>query len=147
MKAVKRSELSREEQECLIQVEASLINSHSPYSGFCVGAGLLLDGGQTVVGVNYESASYGLTLCAERSAIARAQVEGLAARTTGLVLSARHADPGKAPFSLTPCGACRQWIAELSNRLGRDFPVYCFWQGQETGLQDSAQNLLPQAFL
>lgn len=147
MKALKRTELSPAEQECLDKVEAALGNSHSPYSGLCVGAGLLLEDGQAIVGINYESASYGLTLCAERTAIAQAQSMGVAIKTVGLVISARHADEAKAPFNLTPCGACRQWIAELSTRIGRDFPVYCFWQGQQSGLQGSAQNLLPEAFL
>jgi cytidine deaminase len=147
MNGVKRTELPQEVREGLAKVEAALSNSHCPYSGLCVGAGLLLDNGDTVVGVNYESASYGLTLCAERTAIARAQTDGLASKTMGIVISARHTDSDKAPFNLTPCGACRQWIAELSQRIGRDFPVYCFWEGKESGLQDAAQNLLPKAFL
>ncbi|MEX0323590.1 MAG: cytidine deaminase [Puniceicoccaceae bacterium] len=147
MKPVKRSELSTAEQDCLVQVEAALGNSYSPYSGLCVGAGILLEDGKIVVGINYESASYGLTLCAERTAIARAQAQGVALDTVGMIISARHSDAAKAPFNLTPCGACRQWIAELSKRTGRDFPVTCFWDGEESGLQGSAQNLLPEAFL
>jgi cytidine deaminase len=147
MIAVNRSELPEGERQSLAVVESCLSNSHCPHSGLCVAAGLILEDGRVVTGVNYESASYGLTLCAERTAIARAQAEGSLQGTTALIISARYADSGGEPFQLTPCGACRQWLAELSQRLGKDFPVYCFWDGIESGLQDSAQNLLPKAFL
>ena len=107
-----------------------------------MGAGLLLDNGKTVLGVNYESASYGLTMCAERTAIARAQADGLAPRTIGIVISARHPDSDKAPFNLTPCGACRQVISEFA---AHDIPIYI---GDEQGnsRETSLYTLLPEHF-
>ena len=146
MKNVNREELSPPQQAALREVEAILGRSHNPYSGLCVGAGLVLQDGEVLTGVNYESASYGLTLCAERTAIARAQTENRLGEIECLVLAARRRSSDAEEAPLTPCGACRQWLAELAARLGRDIPVYTFWAGAKGGLQGSAKALLPEAF-
>ena len=147
MKEVARIELETSIREGLEKVETVLANSHCPHSGLSVAAGLVLASGEIVLGINYESASYGLTLCAERTALAKAQSDGTILEATSLILAANceASDPSHPP--LTPCGACRQWLAELSERLGRDFPVYSFWKGGSTGLHTTAQELLPKPFL
>lgn len=146
MEAIRRSQLAREIFDALEITEAKLPDSHCPHSGLRVAAGLVLDEGEVITGVNYESDSYGLTLCAERSAMARAQSEGTISRGTALVLVASWRDPRVTAEPLAPCGACRQWLAELAGRLGRDLPVYSFWSSGENGLQSSALALLPHAF-
>ncbi len=148
MKGTNRTRLSRREQDALAAAESVLARSHAPYSRLRVAAALIIAGAEPVLGINYESASYGLTLCAERAAIARAQSEGKVEEARGLVLTTR-ADPGGPDFAapLTPCGACRQWIAELSARIGRDFPVLTFLCGEEAGLRTTARELLPDAFI
>jgi cytidine deaminase len=80
--------------------------AHAPYSRFSVGAAVLDERGRVHVGCNLENASYGLTVCAERNAIAAAVAAG--ARRIRAVAVASGARP---PAS--PCGACRQVIAEL----------------------------------
>lgn len=80
--------------------------AHAPYSKFAVGAAVLDERGRVSVGCNLENASYGLTVCAERNAIAAAVAAG--ARRIRAVAVATGASP---PAS--PCGACRQVIAEL----------------------------------
>src|SRR5687768_16262203 len=80
---------------------AARLRAHALYSGFQVGAALLTADGAIVEGCNVESASYGLTLCAERVAASRAIVEG----HTSFVAIAVIAD---SPSPVTPCGACRQ---------------------------------------
>lgn len=147
MKMILRSRLPDGLEEAVSVTESSLPNSHCPHSGLSVAAGLVLDDGSVATGVNYESDSYGLTLCAERAVLARAQAEQSLSRTRCLVLAARWRDrPEVVAEPLSPCGACRQWLAELSVRLGRDFPVYSFWAGSEQGLEFSARSLLPAAF-
>lgn len=143
--------LSRKELEAPIlpaleSAESVLFRSHCPHSGLQVAAGLVLEDGSVVHGTNYESASYGLTLCAERSALARAQAEGRIGKATALVLTARWKVDGKAPAPLSPCGACRQWLAELSVRLGRDLTIFAFWEKAARGRRWSARGLLPEAF-
>lgn len=86
------------------------LRAHAPYSGFRVGAALLTSDGAVVAGCNVESASYGLTLCAERVAAARAVAEG----RRGFVAIAVVAD---GPTPVPPCGACRQFLFDLAPDL------------------------------
>lgn len=146
MQPIRRTDLPAHLLHALQLTEVQLGRSYSPHSGLCVAAGLWGPEGMIITGVNYECDSYGLTLCAERTALARAQVEGSISQVTGLMLSACWRT-GAAPCGpLTPCGACRQWLAELAHRLGRDLPVHSFWYGQEEGLISSALALMPGAF-
>jgi cytidine deaminase len=146
MEPVERKALSPTLHPALIAAEAALDNAWCPHSGLCVAAGLLTHSGQVITGVNYESDSYGLTLCAERTALARAQAEGLIGDSQALMLVARWKSSSSSAVPLTPCGACRQWLAELSLRLNHDLPIYSFWAGCETGTKTSALNLMPGAF-
>jgi len=83
-------------------------HSYSPYSGFRVGSALLLDNGEVVTGTNVENVSYGLTICAERSALVRAVAQfGSEIR----VVAAAIVNLNDAPSP--PCGACRQVLAEF----------------------------------
>lgn len=91
-------------------------NAFVPYSKFKVGASLLTKDGRIFIGSNMESASYGLTLCAERNCIFGAYARGV--RKNDIVAFAVVADTN-GPVS--PCGACRQVIAEYINK---DVPIY-----------------------
>jgi len=82
--------------------------AYAPYSRFRVGAAVLAEDGQVFVGCNVENSSFGLTVCAERNAVAAAIVAG--ARPTAVAVVASG--------SLTaPCGACRQVLSEFSERM------------------------------
>ena len=85
-------------------------NAHAPYSGFPVGAALLSRDGRVFVGSNVENASYGLSVCAERNAIARAVVEGV--RDFAMMAVVTDSDE-----PTMPCGVCRQVIWEFSHDL------------------------------
>jgi cytidine deaminase len=83
-------------------------NSYSPYSGFKVGAALRLASGEIVTGTNVENVSYGLTICAERSALVRAVSEfGPGIRVAAVAVANLNDSPSP------PCGACRQVLAEF----------------------------------
>jgi len=83
-------------------------HAHAPYSRFAVGAAVRDEHGRVHVGCNVENASYGLTICAERNAVAAAVAAGArAVRAVAVVTPTRP--PG------SPCGACRQVLAELGN--------------------------------
>jgi cytidine deaminase len=86
--------------------------AHCPYSHFRVGAAVVA-GGKTYVGVNIEISSYGLTLCAERSALAAAVSDG-AGPITQVAVACIDAPQGAPLYERTPCGACRQWVADLA---------------------------------
>lgn len=83
--------------------------SVSPYSKFKVGAALLTKDGEIVLGANVESASYGLTCCAERVAL-------FSALTSGKKNFAAIAVVARAPGGPMPCGACRQLLAEYASK-------------------------------
>jgi len=84
-------------------------HSYSPYSKFRVGAALRLTNGEIVTGTNVESASYGLTICAERAALVRAISElGPEIRIGAVAVANLN---GKAS---PPCGACRQMLSEFA---------------------------------
>src|SRR5450759_4088325 len=98
--------------ELLAAAREAASRAHCPYSHFRVGAALLA-GGKLYTGVNIEISSYGLTLCAERSALAAALSAG--AGPTTHVAVACIVTPAAAPLNQrTPCGACRQWLADLA---------------------------------
>lgn len=82
-------------------------NAYAPYSDFQVGAALLLDDGSVVTGCNVENASYGLAICAERTACTRMVVEGGARRIVKAAVIGLKAKP------CFPCGACRQVLNEF----------------------------------
>ncbi len=108
-------------------------HAYCPYSRFRVGAALEAADGRVFVGTNVESASYGLTICAERMAVGAAVAGG--AREFRRILVATDVDP---PAS--PCGACRQLLAEF----GLDLEVIAV--GPETERRWTLRDLLPDAF-
>ena len=126
--------------------EAASAQAYAPYSHFHVGAALAFADGSVVTGCNVENASYGLTLCAETVAAARAMNEG---RRGGLIAVAivggsTASDAGAAQSPVTPCGRCRQVLAELASLDGTDPVVWCGGGKEVLELRLSA--LLPYAF-
>lgn len=112
--------------------------SYSPYSNFAVGAALLFVDGTVVTGTNVENASYGLALCAETVAVARAMANG----TRGGLAKVAVTGPGREP--ITPCGRCRQVLNELAQLGGTDPEVICVGGDEVHRVALSA--LLPHAF-
>ena len=121
----------------LDMARAAAGNSYSPYSSFKVGAALQLATGEVVTGTNVENASFGLTICAERTALVRAIAEyGPAIR----VVAVGVVNLNNAPSP--PCGACRQMLAEFA---ARETPVsFPAAQGMVTM---PLSDLLPLAFV
>ena len=102
--------------------------SYSPYSRFAVGAALQVSSGQIFTGTNVENISFGLTLCAERAAVAAA----IAAGESDFRLLALLADSAE---PVVPCGACRQVLAEFNPSL-RIVSVTVSGKQKEESLQD-----------
>ncbi len=109
------------------------LNAYCPYSRFPVGAAVLTESGEIYAGANVENASYGLTLCAERNAVAQAIAAG-----NRQILAVAVFTPTPSPTP--PCGACRQVIAEF----GSQADVFGFSNGPEV-FHARLDRLLPEA--
>lgn len=111
--------------------------SYSPYSKYPVGAAVLAESGRIYTGCNIENSSYGLTNCAERTAIFKAVSEG-EKKLLAIAIAAKAS---------TPCGACRQVMSEFASA---DMPVYLVNMDEKTGKNEIIETtlgaLLPLSF-
>jgi len=115
--------------------QKAMKNAHAPYSGFYVGAAILLTNGKVFSGCNVENASYGMTNCAERTAIFSAVAE------LGPKIEIRAVAVANAKgVPCAPCGACRQVIYEF----GPEATIY--FEGAEGPKQAHIAELLPEGF-
>ena len=119
-------------QRLAAAARAAVTASYSPYSRFRVGAALLCADGAVVTGVNVENRSYGLTLCAERSAVVAAVSAG---HRSVLAVAVFTPDSAQA---VAPCGACRQVLSEFA---GPQTPVLMSGSGEDR--ECSLGELLP----
>jgi len=90
------------DNDLLAHADAVSERAYAPYSRFSVGCAILARDGRVLEGVNVENAAYPLGICAERTAFARAIVEGY-----------RPGDFVVAAITASPCGGCRQWLVEM----------------------------------
>src|SRR6202047_5230921 len=131
-----KKSLSDSVREKLEQAAVKVMkNAHAPYSKFQVGAAILLTNGKMFTGCNVENASYGMTNCAERTAIFSAVAQlGPKIEVRAVSVVNDHGVP------CSPCGACRQVIYEF----GPDATV--FFQGAKGPRQAHITELLPEGF-
>jgi cytidine deaminase len=113
-------------------------HAYAPYSQFRVGAALLFADGAVVSAANVENASYGLSLCAETVAVARALADGRRGGLVAVAVSAADAD------IISPCGRCRQVLTELAGLDGSDPLV--LGEGRGGTREWHLSQLLPEAF-
>lgn len=108
-------------------------SAYAPYSHFRVGAALLLDNGDVVTGVNVENRSFGLTNCAERSAIYTAVSAGKL-KFRAIAIATPDSD-----YPVSPCGACRQVLSEF---MKADTPVI-FGPDYKSAIHSTISELFP----
>jgi cytidine deaminase len=121
------------EAELMVAARAAREHAYAPYSAFAVGAALLCEDGSVVAGCNVENASYGLTMCAERAAVAAAVAQG---KRRFIAIAVAGPIEGATP----PCGGCRQVLSEFAPALR-----VLYSQG-ETHVNVGIEELLPAAF-
>jgi cytidine deaminase len=113
-------------------------HAYAPYSHYRVGAAVRMGDGRIVGGCNVENASYGLCNCAERTAVFRAIAEGAPPVVTAVAVATE--DGG------SPCGACRQVLAEFAPPDGAAVPVLLLDRDGTVVRETTVQELLPLAF-
>ncbi len=120
-------------QELFEKAKEVSLNAYAPYSGFKLGAALLTKSKKIYTGCNIENASYGLTNCAERTAIFKAVSEGEREFEEMII----YVDSDEI---FTPCGACRQVISEFSDDM--KITIVC----KDKVIESDIQELLPLSF-
>ena len=140
---VYQNDLPFEYLELCDRAKQAASNAYSIYSGFSVGAAVLLENGEIISGNNQENVAYPSGLCAERTALFYATSQYPDIKINAIALVAfDHGHMCQKPVS--PCGACRQVMVEIIKRFGNDFEVIMIG-GEQTYLI-KASCLLPFAF-
>ncbi|SHG09346.1 cytidine deaminase [Dysgonomonas macrotermitis] len=133
------------DKKILIEKAKNATNSaYAPYSGYNVGAAVLLADGTIVTGSNQENAAYPSGLCAERTALfyANAQYPDIPVKAIAIAASTKGAFTQDV---CTPCGSCRQVLVEVENRFEQ--PVEIIMYGEKHIYEaDSIRSLLPLCF-
>ena len=119
-------------------------NAYAPYSGFSVGAALLMEDDSIIIGNNQENAAYPSGLCAERVAMFAASANYKDEEMQKLAIYA--ASETTAQKQISPCGSCRQVLLESETRQEEPIEVILMQRSGEIIVLDSAQNLLPFGF-
>lgn len=126
----------------------ALGGSYAPYSRFHVAAAVLLSDGRILTGANVENASYGLSLCAETVALAKVANAGALGSVVAIAITAGKAAENGAvvplPEEISPCGRCRQMLAEAAQLGGHDIEVIC--ASVHGNSHYTLSQLLPHAF-
>jgi cytidine deaminase len=138
-------DMTEEVKELLYAAKDVAKNAYNRYSGFYVGAAVRTSSGKIYAGANLENASFGLTLCAEPSAIASANSNG-DFNIVSIAISGGFLDSGIDFPPVTPCGRCRQLIFEASRISETNIKVYCSNLELTKILETSIEELLPYAF-
>lgn len=132
-----RIQLSPQERNMLLDTaRKALERSYARYSNFRVGAAILTELGEVFSGCNVENASYGLTICAERAAIFTAVQATAAAKLAIRAVAVVNGDE----LPCSPCGACRQVIAEFGEN------TIVVFKGEHSYEEIPIADLLPEGF-
>lgn len=118
--------------------------SYSPYSRYQVGAALLTSDGRIFTGANIENASYGATICAERTAAVKAAFAGSREFLAVAVVGAQQGSSGEEMAYAYPCGICRQFLREFAPSSGDMLILVA--RAPDQYLETSLKALLPHSF-
>lgn len=137
-------ELPYEIQKLMEEAIKARENAYATYSGFKVGAAVLLENGEICIGSNQENAAYPSGLCAERVAVYQASARFPKQVIKAIALTGTAQEPTQYPVS--PCGACRQSISEYEIRQKKNINVYFMGASGKIIKTESIKDLLPFLF-
>lgn len=118
----KDEELDNSDRELLIAAKEAALHAYAPYSHFNVGAAVRLESGNVVLGTNVENAAFPSGICAERSALSNASCNFPDDNPVALAIAAITSE-GLTADPVSPCGNCRQVIAEEESRSGKGIRI------------------------
>jgi cytidine deaminase len=139
------SELPSDIQLLMNKAIEARSNAYAPYSKFSVGAALLLENNQIILGNNQENAAYPSGMCAERVAIWKAGSDYPGVKVKKLVITAKSSN-STVDRPVGPCGACRQTLSEYEINQKQPIEVYFMGEVGKIVKTDSLLSLLPFSF-
>jgi cytidine deaminase len=139
------SELDANDQELISNAKEAFSSAYAPYSGFFVGASILLENGEIINGSNQENVAYPSGLCAERVAIFYAGAKFPKVKIKTIAVSVFSKDYNLTDV-ISPCGACRQVLAEYEDKQGQFIKVILHSPNDEVLIASKVQDLLPFMF-
>ena len=139
------SELSAEEQQLVSNAKSAFKTAYAPYSGFLVGASVLLENGEFINGSNQENVAYPSGLCAERVALfyAGAKFPNIKINTIAVSVLSKNFEVTDV---ISPCGACRQVMAEYEGKQDKPIKVILHSPNDEVLIANKVEDLLPFMF-
>ncbi|KAB1066289.1 cytidine deaminase [Salibacter halophilus] len=138
-------ELSAHDRSLIERAIHNTKASHSPYSNFRVGAAIELESGKIVDGANQENKAFPSGLCAERVAMFGAAAQNPNDPFVKLAISAKSPTE-KLDEPVSPCGDCRQVMAEYTSKFGKPFELFLYGETGKVFRFQSATDLLPLIF-
>ncbi len=140
----KKSELNSSDLELLEQASLACESAYAPYSHFHVGACLKLQNGEIITGNNQENSAYPSGICAERVALfsASAKFPGIGPETLAIMAKTNSFDLAE---PITPCGACRQVMAEYEQNSGKPMRIL-LGNKEKVWILNGVSSLLPLLF-
>ena len=139
------NELSAQEQQLVANAKSAFKTAYAPYSGFLVGASVLLENGEVINGSNQENVAYPSGLCAERVALfyAGAKFPDVKINTVAISVLSKNFEVKDV---ISPCGACRQVMAEYEDKQHRRIKVILHSPTDEVLIANKVEDLLPFMF-
>ncbi|MFN5334077.1 MAG: cytidine deaminase [Bacteroidota bacterium] len=138
-------ELNEDDRLLMEEARAATTKAYAPYSNFSVGAAVLLSDGSVVSGANQENASFPAGICAERVVLAAVSSLHKNADIKKMAISYFNAE-GSSSDPITPCGICRQALAEYTYRSGHAIPLILSGMEGEVWIVPDTLLLLPMSF-
>ncbi len=139
------SELDTKDQELISHAKEAFITAYAPYSGFLVGASILLENGEIINGSNQENVAYPSGLCAERVAMFYAGANFPETKIKTIAVSV-FSKSFEVTDVVSPCGACRQVMAEYEEKQKQSIKVILHSPTDKVLIANKVQDLLPFMF-
>ena len=139
------SEIEKKDQELIVNAKKAFESAYAPYSGFMVGASILLENGEIINGSNQENVAYPSGLCAERVAMFYVGARFPDVKINTIAVSVYSKD-FEINDVISPCGACRQVMAEYEEKQQKPIRVILHSPNEEVLIANKVQDLLPFMF-
>jgi len=137
-------EMEDSDKQLIEYAKSATANSYAPYSNFHVGAALMLENGEIIIGSNQENAAYPSGLCAERVALFYANSKFPEMKVLAIAIAARN-NGTFTDSPIAPCGSCRQVMLETETRFKQAIKIILVGESQIL-VVENANNLLPISF-